>query len=129
MTLARRAFFVSTFAFGLSILLLASDPSCAQVGSDTPGQRIGHFRGAQTVAVSSDGSLFALQADRTVTLYDSHTGVEHFHVDIADIPASDSLVHNSAEPLQAQESVLLRAATETTETQEAQLLRASGGQE
>lgn len=81
MTLSRRTFFVSMFAFSMSNFLLASDPSCAQVGSEMPGQRMGRFRGAQTVAMSSDGSLFALQADRTVTLYNSHTGAEHFHED------------------------------------------------
>ena len=50
---------------------------------------------------------------------------------IADVPESDSLVRASQEPLQAQQSVLLRAALETTNEQhEEELLRASaGGQE
>jgi len=42
-----------------------------------------------------------------------------------DLPAPDSLVRASHELLQAQQSVLLCAAMETTQTQEEQLLRAS----
>ena len=45
----------------------------------------------------------------------------------AKLPASDSLVRASEEPLQAQQSILLRAAIETTEKQEDELLRASAG--
>jgi hypothetical protein len=45
----------------------------------------------------------------------------------ADLPAPDSLVRASAEPVQEQQAVLLRAATEGTETHEEQLVRASEG--
>lgn len=44
---------------------------------------------------------------------------------IADLSANDSLVRTSQEPLQAQETVLLRAAMKTTTGQEDELLRAS----
>ena len=47
----------------------------------------------------------------------------------ADLPAPDSLVRASAEPLQAQEAVLPRAAAEGMETQKGKLVRASTGQE
>ena len=43
----------------------------------------------------------------------------------SDLPASDSLVRASQEPLQAQQCVLLRAAAKTFDMQEAQLLRAT----
>jgi len=45
------------------------------------------------------------------------------------LPAAESLIRASQEPMQAQEGVLLRAAMETTPEQEEQLLRASGGHE
>lgn len=51
------------------------------------------------------------------------------HVNTADLPAVDSLVRASSEPLQAQEGVLLRAAAEGQETPPEQLVRASVGQE
>jgi hypothetical protein len=41
----------------------------------------------------------------------------------ADLPASESLVRASAEPIQQQEAVLLRAATQGVETPSEQLLR------
>ena len=47
----------------------------------------------------------------------------------ADLPALDSLVRASSEPIQEQQSVLLRAATETQERHEEQLVRAVGGPE
>ena len=47
----------------------------------------------------------------------------------ADLPAPDSLVRASSEPLQAQEGVLLRAAAEGMETPPEQLVRASVGME
>ena len=43
----------------------------------------------------------------------------------ADLPAPDSLVRASSEPMQAQEAVLLRAAAEGQETPPEQLVRAS----
>lgn len=43
----------------------------------------------------------------------------------AGLPAPDSLVRASQEPLQAQQKILLRPALETTERQEEELLRAS----
>ena len=43
----------------------------------------------------------------------------------ADLPAFESLVRASQAPIQAQKSILLRAATETSEKYEEQLLRAS----
>ena len=57
-------------------------------------------------------------------------GVPLTRANTGDLPAPESLVRASEEPLQAQQSVLLRAATETTEEHKEQLLRAStGGQE
>ncbi len=57
-------------------------------------------------------------------------GVPVTRVNAADLPAPDSLVRASQEPLQAQEGVLLRAATQTQDRHEEQLLRAAaGGQE
>ena len=56
-------------------------------------------------------------------------GVPLTRANTADLPAPDSLVRASSEPLQAQESVLLRAATEKGETPPEQLVRASVGQE
>jgi hypothetical protein len=47
----------------------------------------------------------------------------------ADLSAPDSLVRASAEPVQEQQAVLLRAATETQEKHEEQLVRASEGAE
>ena len=47
----------------------------------------------------------------------------------ADLPALDSLVRASSEPIQEQQSVLLRAATETQERHDEQLVRAVGGPE
>ena len=47
----------------------------------------------------------------------------------ADLPAPDSLVRASEEPMQAQEAVLLRAAAEGMETPPEQLVRAAVGQE
>ena len=58
------------------------------------------------------------------------SGVPLTRAIIADLPAADSLVRASAEPSQAQQCVLLRAARETTEGHEEELLRASvGGRE
>ena len=45
------------------------------------------------------------------------------------LPVPDSLVRASQEPLQVQQSVLLRAAMETTEGPEEQWLRASAGEQ
>ena len=57
-------------------------------------------------------------------------GLPFTRANTANLPAPDSLVRASAEPLQAQQSVLLRAATETLERHEEELLRASvGGRE
>ena len=103
MTLSRRAFLASMFAVGLRGLLFTVAPACAQLGSGTPGQRIGRFRGAQTVSMSSDGSLFALQTDKTVTLYDSHTGAEHFHVDNAVLPGDNVFSPNGKRLIVVQE--------------------------
>ena len=47
----------------------------------------------------------------------------------ADLPAPDSLVRASSEPMQAQEAVLLRAALEVQETPPEELVRAVNGQE
>lgn len=45
------------------------------------------------------------------------------------LPAPDTLVRASEEPVQAQKAMLLRAATETRERHEEQLVRAAGGTE
>ena len=47
----------------------------------------------------------------------------------ADLPAPESLVRASAEPVQEPQAVLLRAATTTQEKHEEQLVRAAGGTE
>jgi hypothetical protein len=57
------------------------------------------------------------------------TGIPLTRANTADLPAPDSLVRASQEPVQAQEAVLLRAAAETQEKHEAQLVRAVGGAE
>lgn len=49
------------------------------------------------------------------------------HANSSDLPTSDSLVRASVEPLQAQKTILLRAAMETTDKQGEQLLRATTG--
>ncbi len=55
-------------------------------------------------------------------------GTPHTHANTADLPAPDTLVRASQEPMQTQEDVLLRASVETPEQHEEQLLRASGEQ-
>lgn len=47
---------------------------------------------------------------------------------IANLPAPDSLVRASSEPIQAQEAVLLRAAVKGQETPPEKLVRASGAE-
>ena len=54
-------------------------------------------------------------------------GVPLTRANTADLPAPDSLVRASAEPVQEQQAVLLRAATETAERHEEQLVRALAG--
>jgi hypothetical protein len=54
-------------------------------------------------------------------------GIPIHRVNTADLPAPDTLVRASAEPVQEQQTVLLRAATETQERHEEQLVRASAG--
>jgi hypothetical protein len=54
-------------------------------------------------------------------------GVPLTRANTADLPAPDSLVRASAEPVQEQRAVLLRAATQGIETHEEQLVRASEG--
>ena len=56
-------------------------------------------------------------------------GVPLTRANTADLPAPDTLVRASSEPLQAQEAVLLRAAAEGQEKHEEQLVRAVNGQE
>ena len=53
-------------------------------------------------------------------------GVPLTRANIAALPAPDSLVRASAEPLQEQQAVLLRAATAGVERHEEQLVRAAG---
>jgi hypothetical protein len=55
------------------------------------------------------------------------TGVPLTRANTADLPAPDSLVRASAEPMQEPQAVLLRAATESVERHEEQLVRASAG--
>ena len=57
------------------------------------------------------------------------TGIRLNRANAADLPAPDSLVRASSEPMQAQETVLLRAAEEGVDTPSEQLVRASAGQE
>lgn len=54
-------------------------------------------------------------------------GVPLTRANIVDLPAPDSLVRASTEPVQEQQAVLLRAATDTQEWQVEQLVRASAG--
>lgn len=56
------------------------------------------------------------------------TGIPLTRANIADLPLPDSLVRASQEPLQAQKTILLRAASEKPETHEEELLRASAGE-
>ena len=56
-------------------------------------------------------------------------GVPLTRANTADLSAPDSLVRASEEPLQAQESILLRAATAGQEKHKEQLVRAFKGQE
>ena len=58
-----------------------------------------------------------------------NTGIPLTRANAADLPAPESLVRASSEPLQAQEAVLLRAAAEGMETPPEQLVRAVNGQE
>ncbi len=51
-------------------------------------------------------------------------GIPLTRANAADMPASESLVRASEEPMQAQEAVLLRAAAEEQERHEEQLVRA-----
>ncbi len=57
------------------------------------------------------------------------TGVPLTRANTADLPATDSLVRASEESAQAQEGVLLRAATPTQERHEEQLLRPTPGEQ
>ncbi len=66
----------------------------------------------------------AMQALRAIA-----PGVPLTRANTPDLPAPESLVRASAEPRQAQETVLLRAATEEQQTPSEQLVRAVGGQE
>jgi hypothetical protein len=56
-------------------------------------------------------------------------GVPRTRANTADLPAPESLVRASEEPVQEQEAVLLRAATQTQERHEEQLVRAVEGRE
>jgi hypothetical protein len=56
-------------------------------------------------------------------------GIPFTHANTADLPAPESLVRASEEPMQEQQAVLLRAATQTQERHEEQLVRAAGGLE
>ena len=56
-------------------------------------------------------------------------GVPLTRANSADLPAPDSLVRASSEPMQAQEAVLLRAVVKGQEKHEEHLVRASVGQE
>ena len=84
------------------------------------------------VAIALGGACYVLMRG-AYTLHESaenmDIGIPFTRANTTDMPASESLVRASQEPLQAQEMILLRAAMETTEGQEEQLLRASGGQE
>ena len=55
------------------------------------------------------------------------TGIPLTRGNTANLPAPDSLVRASQEPVQEQQAVLLRAAIETQEEYAEQLVRASGG--
>ena len=59
----------------------------------------------------------------------AETGIPFTRANIANLPAPESLVRASAEPVQAQESVLLRAAIQGHDTPPEQLMRAVNGQE
>ncbi len=57
-----------------------------------------------------------------------HDSIPLTRANTADLPAPDSLVRASSEPLQEQQTVLLRAAVQGQETSSEQLVRAVGGQ-
>lgn len=58
-----------------------------------------------------------------------NAGVPLTRSNTADLPATESLIRASAAPIQAQEAVLLRAATAGQQTPPEHLVRATGGQE
>lgn len=71
------------------------------------------------------GAYLLPKAAKTTIFHAEHVapGVPLTRVNIADLPALESLVRPSSEPLQAQEAVLLRAATKGEETHLEQLVR------
>ena len=72
------------------------------------------------------GSASKASLDRAETI---DPGVPLTRHNVADLPAPDSLVRASSEPMQAQQAVLLRAAAQGQETLPEQLVRASVRQE
>ena len=68
-----------------------------------------------------------LEAMREVNTIDP--GVPFTRANTADLPAPDTLVRASAEPVETQATVLLRAAATGPEKHEEQLLRVAGAQE
>ena len=98
---------------GLSKLSLVSLVSCL----------FALFSAALTYGCWRAMEAAAVQADQI------HPGTPFTRANTADLPASDSLVRASVEPVQAQEDTLLRAATQGQETPSEQLVRAFTEQE
>ncbi len=73
--------------------------------------------------------LFSVSATRQVIVETRKQYFPPTNTNNADLPAHQTLVRASSEPLQAQEAVLLRAAAEGIETPPEELMRASVGQE
>lgn len=69
------------------------------------------------------GGVFLRQADKI------KVGIPLLPADTAHLPAPDTLVRASSEPIQAQENVLLRSVAAGQETPPEQLVRAMNGQE
>jgi hypothetical protein len=72
------------------------------------------------------GRLFIV-AKNVTTFAMRQESVPLTRANTAELPASNSLVRASAPPVQEPQAVLLRAATETQERHEEQLVRASAG--
>lgn len=83
------------------------------------------------VLLMSGGTWFVFPRAKKIiqAANEMDVGVPLTCANTADLPALDSLVRASSEPLQAQEAVLLRAAEQEQETPPEQLVRASMGRE
>ena len=83
---------------------------------------------AMVMVFGAGTAIFWKWADKALLAsYAIHPGIPLTRANFSRIPAPESLVRASSEPMQAQESVLLRAAAEE-ETRPEEMLRAVEGQ-